>query len=177
MSDYRTVTAHGATIPTIGLGTWTLKDEEGSKIVTEAIAAGYRHIDTARMYDNETAVGAGIKASKIARKDVFVTTKVWKDDIAGGDLQRSAETSLKRLGLDRVDLLSLNEAGELRLGNGNCPGSWAVKPGKQIQQCRFPATGFAQYGDVFACGDIERNAAQCMAGLPAAHGIRFVNIG
>lgn len=108
MSDTRTVTVHGATIPTIGLGTWTLKDEEGSKIVAGAIAAGYRHIDTARMYDNETAVGAGIKASKIARNDVFVTTKVWKDDIAGGDLQRSAEASLKRLGLDQVDLLLIH---------------------------------------------------------------------
>ena len=108
MTDHRTVTAHGATIPTIGLGTWTLKDEAGTKIVAEAIAAGYRHIDTARMYDNETAVGAGIKASKIARKDVFVTTKVWTDDIADGDLQRSAEASLKRLGLDQVDLLLIH---------------------------------------------------------------------
>ncbi len=108
MSDTRTVTVHGATIPTIGLGTWTLKDEEGSKIVAGAIAAGYRHIDTARMYDNETAVGAGIKASRIARKDVFITTKVWKDDIAGGDLQRSADASLKRLGLDQVDLLLIH---------------------------------------------------------------------
>ncbi len=108
MTDYRTVTTHGATIPTIGLGTWTLKDEAGTKIVAEAIGAGYRHIDTARMYDNETAVGAGIKASKIARDKVFVTTKVWTDDIADGDLQRSAEASLKRLGLDQVDLLLIH---------------------------------------------------------------------
>jgi diketogulonate reductase-like aldo/keto reductase len=108
MTDYRTVTANGATIPTIGLGTWTLKDEAATKLVAGAIAAGYRHIDTARMYDNETAVGAGIKASKIARTEVFVTTKVWSDDIADGDLQRSAEASLKRLGVDQVDLLLIH---------------------------------------------------------------------
>ena len=108
MTDYRTVTAHGATIPTIGLGTWTLKDEACTKLVAQAIGAGYRHIDTARMYDNEAAVGAGLRASKIARNKVFVTTKVWKDDIADGDLQRSAEASLKRLGLDQVDLLLIH---------------------------------------------------------------------
>ena len=108
MIDHRTVTAHGATIPTIGLGTWTLKDEACTKLVAGAIQAGYRHIDTARMYDNETAVGAGLKASKVARADVFVTTKVWKDDIADGDFQRSAEASLKRLGIDQVDLLLIH---------------------------------------------------------------------
>ncbi len=108
MTDNRTITTHGATIPTIGLGTWTLKDEACAALVAGAIQAGYRHIDTARMYDNETAVGAGLKASKVARQDVFVTTKVWKDDIADGDFQRSAEASLKRLGLDHVDLLLIH---------------------------------------------------------------------
>ena len=108
MTDNRTITTHGATIPTIGLGTWTLKDEACTALVADAIQAGYRHIDTARMYDNEAAVGAGLKASKVARQDVFVTTKVWKDDIADGDFQRSAEASLKRLGLDQVDLLLIH---------------------------------------------------------------------
>jgi diketogulonate reductase-like aldo/keto reductase len=108
MSDYRTVTAHGCKIPSIGLGTWTLKDQACAEIVTTALASGYRHLDTARMYENEAAVGEGLRASKVARNDVFVTTKVWTDDIADGDLQRSAEASLKRLGLDQVDLLLIH---------------------------------------------------------------------
>jgi diketogulonate reductase-like aldo/keto reductase len=108
MPDYRTVTAHGCAIPSIGLGTWTLKDQACAEIVSSALGAGYRHLDTARMYDNEAAVGEGLRASKVARKDVFITTKVWSDDIGDGDLQRSAEASLKRLGLDQVDLLLIH---------------------------------------------------------------------
>jgi diketogulonate reductase-like aldo/keto reductase len=108
MSNFDVVAAHGALVPTIGLGTWTLKGEAGAEAVQTAIAGGYRHIDTAKMYENEEAVGQGLRASGIARHEVFVTTKVWKDDIAAGDLQRSAEASLKRLGLDYVDLLLIH---------------------------------------------------------------------
>jgi diketogulonate reductase-like aldo/keto reductase len=108
MTDHRYVTAQGATIPSIGLGTWTLKDQACVEVVAAALASGYRHLDTARMYDNEAAVGEGLRASKIARQHVFLTTKVWADDIGDGDLQRSAEASLKRLGLDQVDLLLIH---------------------------------------------------------------------
>jgi len=108
MSTYDAVASHGALIPTIGLGTWTLKGEACAEAVAHAIASGYRHIDTAKMYDNEDGVGQGLRAAKVARHDLFVTTKVWKDDIGPGDLQRSAEASLKRLGLDYVDLLLIH---------------------------------------------------------------------
>ncbi len=108
MAQYQTVSAHGAVIPSIGLGTWTLKDEACVEAIGWAIAAGYRHIDTAKMYDNETAVGEGLRASKAPRDSIFLTTKVWKDDIADGDLQRSAEASLKRLGVEQVDLLLIH---------------------------------------------------------------------
>lgn len=108
MSTYDVVASHGALIPTIGLGTWTLKGEACAEAVAHAIASGYRHIDTAKMYDNEDGVGQGLRAAKVARHDLFVTTKVWKDDIGSGDLQRSAEASLKRLGLDYVDLLLIH---------------------------------------------------------------------
>jgi diketogulonate reductase-like aldo/keto reductase len=121
MTDFRSANAHGALIPTIGLGTWTLKDEACSKLVSGAIAAGYRHIDTARMYENETAVGAGIRASKRPRDEIFITTKVWTDDIADGDFQRSAEASLKRLGLDQVDLLLIHWP------NANIPLAGSIK--------------------------------------------------
>ncbi len=108
MSTYDAVASHGALIPTIGLGTWTLKGEACAEAVAHAIASGYRHIDTAKMYDNEDGVGQGLRAAKVARHDLFVTTKVWKDDIGPGDLRRSAEASLKRLGLDYVDLLLIH---------------------------------------------------------------------
>ena len=108
MKPFEAVTAHGCTIPSIGLGTWTLRDEACTELVASALASGYRHIDTARMYDNEAAVGAGLKASKVGRHDVFVTTKVWRDDIGDGDLQSSTEASLKGLGLDQVDLLLIH---------------------------------------------------------------------
>jgi diketogulonate reductase-like aldo/keto reductase len=98
------VTANGAEIPAIGLGTWTLRDEAATRLVAEAIGAGYRHIDTAAMYDNEAAVGAGLRASGLPREDVFLTTKVWASDIGDGDLQRSVAASLKRLKTDYVDL-------------------------------------------------------------------------
>jgi diketogulonate reductase-like aldo/keto reductase len=102
------VNANGAAIPALGLGTWTLKGDDCAKLVTEALSIGYRHVDTAASYENEAAVGSGLRASGIARNDVFVTTKVWWTDIAPGDLERSAEASLKRLGIDEVDLLLIH---------------------------------------------------------------------
>lgn len=102
------VNANGAAMPALGLGTWTLKGDHCADIVSAALSLGYRHVDTARMYDNETAVGEGLRASGVARDKLFVTTKVWPTDIAPGDLERSAEASVKRLGLDHVDLLLIH---------------------------------------------------------------------
>lgn len=102
------VNANGASIPAIGFGTWTLKGEQCAEMVREALAAGYRHIDTAAMYANESEVGQGLRDSGIARDSVFLTTKVWWTDIAPGDLERSAESSLERLGVDQVDLLLIH---------------------------------------------------------------------
>ncbi len=96
--------ANGANIPALGFGTWTLEDEECSKLVSTALQTGYRHIDTAAMYKNENAVGEGLRASGIAREDIFLTTKIWPTDIADGDLQRSLESSLARLNTPFVDL-------------------------------------------------------------------------
>lgn len=103
-----TVEANGASIPVIGLGTWTLKDKACADMVSRAISLGYRHLDTAASYGNEEAVGEGLRASGVARNDIFVTTKVWWTDIAPADLARSAEASLSRLGLDHVDLLLIH---------------------------------------------------------------------
>ncbi len=98
------VDANGANIPAIGLGTWTLTGKAATRLVADAIRSGYRHVDTATMYDNEEAVGAGLRASGVSRDEIFLTTKVWPSDIGDGDLQRSVAASLKRLQVDRLDL-------------------------------------------------------------------------
>jgi len=102
------VASDGAEIPAIGLGTWTLSGDTCRSLVAEAIRSGYRHIDTAAIYDNEAEVGAGIRASGIAREEIFLTTKVWYTDLAPRDARRSVESSLKRLGLDYVDLILIH---------------------------------------------------------------------
>src|SRR5215207_9601888 len=96
------VHANGAAIPAIGLGTWKLRDEACVRAVEHALGFGYRHLDTAAMYGNEEAVGEGLRASGVPREEVFVTTKVWPEDLAPPDLARSADASLKRLGLAQV---------------------------------------------------------------------------
>jgi 2,5-diketo-D-gluconate reductase B len=96
--------AHGAKMPAIGFGTMELPHRP-AELVAAAIAAGYRHIDTARKYGTEERVGEGIRASGIARNELFITTKVAEENAREADFLRSAETSLKALGLDHVDLL------------------------------------------------------------------------
>ncbi len=103
-----TVKANGANIPAIGLGTWDLRDETCERRIVDALAMGYRHIDTAAMYDNEVAVGNGIRASDVSRDEVFLTTKVWHDCAGDGPFQRSVEASLQRLDLDYVDLVLMH---------------------------------------------------------------------
>jgi diketogulonate reductase-like aldo/keto reductase len=102
------IEAHGARIPAIGLGTMTLKGAVCVDVVKAALQSGYRHIDTAERYENETEVGEGLHASGIKRDDIFVTTKVYWTDAAAGDFARSVEASLKRLRLSAVDLLLIH---------------------------------------------------------------------
>ena len=106
MSD--AVYAHGAVIPSLGLGTWELRGSEATAIVRDAIEGGYRHIDTARMYDNEAAVGRGIAEASVPRGDIFLTTKIWPSDFRAADLKAAAEDSVRTLGVDHVDLLLLH---------------------------------------------------------------------
>ncbi|WP_439579627.1 aldo/keto reductase [Elioraea sp.] len=94
-------TAHLA-MPKLGLGTWALKGADCARAVAEAIGLGYRHIDTAEMYDNEEPVGQGIRDGGVPREQVFVTTKVWWTNL--GDPGAALAASLKRLRLDYVDL-------------------------------------------------------------------------
>jgi 2,5-diketo-D-gluconate reductase B len=102
------VTAHGAKIPQIGFGTWPMKGEECVRAVEAALAAGYRHIDTAAGYQNEREVGEALRASGLKREEVFITTKIRPWDLADGDMQRAAEASLKQLSVDQVDLILIH---------------------------------------------------------------------
>jgi diketogulonate reductase-like aldo/keto reductase len=96
---------NGIRMPWLGLGTWRSKEgDEARDSVRTAIELGYRHIDTAAVYKNEDSVGAGIRESGLPREELFVTTKVWNDDLRSGRVIQALETSLKKLGLDYVDL-------------------------------------------------------------------------
>lgn len=102
------VKANGAKIPAIGLGTWELSGRTCARVVEQALRLGYRHIDTAQVYDNEREVGEGLRASGVRRDDVFVTTKVWTNHFAPNDLERSVKESLVKLRIPSVDLLLLH---------------------------------------------------------------------
>jgi 2,5-diketo-D-gluconate reductase B len=95
---------HGAEIPAIGIGTSGLATVRPEHIAT-ALRAGYRHIDTARKYGTEPAVGDGMRASGVARGEIFVCTKVSHENLHAADFARSVEDSLRALRLDYVDLL------------------------------------------------------------------------
>ena len=94
----------GIGLPRLGLGTFRMQGDTCRTAVESALALGYRHLDTAEMYGNEEAVGAAIAASKIARKDLHVTTKVWNENLAPDAIRRAFDTSLKKLRLDQLDL-------------------------------------------------------------------------
>ncbi|MCA6122669.1 aldo/keto reductase [Bradyrhizobium sp. WSM 1704] len=102
------VAGNGTEIPAIGLGTWELRGRTCARIVEQALRLGYRHIDTAQIYDNEREVGEGMRASGVRRDDIFVTTKVWTTHFRPGDLERSAKESLVRLRMTEIDLLLLH---------------------------------------------------------------------
>jgi 2,5-diketo-D-gluconate reductase B len=102
------VTAGGASIPLVGLGTWDLRGRTCARMVEQALRLGYRHIDTAEMYDNEREVGEGLHASGVKRDDIFVTTKIWPEHFAPRDLERAARDCLARLRLREIDLLLLH---------------------------------------------------------------------
>jgi diketogulonate reductase-like aldo/keto reductase len=102
------IEANGASIPLVGLGTWELRGRACARIVEQALRLGYRHVDTAEMYDNEREVGEGVHASGVKRRDIFVTTKIWPSHFAPRALERAARDCLVRLRLSEVDLLLLH---------------------------------------------------------------------
>ena len=95
---------NGISMPMLGLGVFRCSEEEAYNSVKSALSIGYTHIDTAMIYENEDAVGQAIKDSKIDRKNLFITTKLWNEDMRNDNQRKAIEESLKKLNLDYVDL-------------------------------------------------------------------------
>jgi diketogulonate reductase-like aldo/keto reductase len=95
---------NGVEMPQLGFGVWQVPDDEAERAVATALEAGYRSIDTAAIYGNEKGTGRGIAASGVARKDLFVTTKLWNAEQGYDSTLRAFDASLEKLGLDHVDL-------------------------------------------------------------------------
>jgi len=109
---------NGIPMPMLGFGTHSLKGSDCEQYVSEAISVGYRLIDTATIYGNEEFVGAGIKKSKIERKKLFVTSKLWVDDSGYETTKKAFETSLNKLGTDYLDLYLIHRP------RGDLKGTW-----------------------------------------------------
>jgi 2,5-diketo-D-gluconate reductase A len=109
---------NGVQMPVLGFGVYQIPPEQTEQAVTDALAAGYRHIDTAAAYGNEEAVGRAIAASGIPRDELFVTTKLWVSDAGDDAARRAFDRSLQRLGLDHLDLYLIHQP------FGDYYGSW-----------------------------------------------------
>ena len=109
---------NGVKMPMLGFGTYSLRDDVCTDSVADAIAAGYRLIDTAKVYKNEEAVGAGIKKSGIDRKSLFVTSKIWVEDSGYEPAKRAFQTTLDKLQLEYLDLYLIHRP------RGDVNGSW-----------------------------------------------------
>ncbi|MFI1103859.1 aldo/keto reductase [Streptomyces melanogenes] len=115
----QTVTLNnGVEMPILGFGVYQIPAEQTEQAVSDALAAGYRSLDTAAAYRNEEAVGRAIKSSGIPREDLFVTTKVWVSDAGEDKAKRAFDASLRRLGLDHLDLYLIHQP------YGDVYGSW-----------------------------------------------------
>jgi len=105
----RTTLNNGQTMPWLGLGVYQVpNDDDATRTVRTALDHGYRHVDTAALYHNERGVGRALRESGIPREEIFLTTKVWNDDIRAGRIEQACHASLQRLGLDYVDLYLLH---------------------------------------------------------------------
>ncbi|MGW4909175.1 aldo/keto reductase [Streptomyces sp. NPDC004270] len=100
---------NGVQMPILGFGVFQVTAEETERVVTDALAAGYRHLDTAAAYGNEEAVGKAVKASGIARDELFITTKMWVNEKGEEGAKAAFDTSLSLLGLDYLDLYLIHQ--------------------------------------------------------------------
>ena len=109
------ILANGVKAPALAYGTWLIKNEDAARCVKMALEAGYRHIDTAQAYGNEEGVGQGIRESGLKREEVFITSKVLAEHKSYKKAKASIDESLKKLGVDYIDLMLIH-----------CPQPWAL---------------------------------------------------
>jgi 2,5-diketo-D-gluconate reductase B len=102
------LTVRGISVPRIGLGTWELTGEDAYEAVRDALEIGYRHVDTAKAYENEADVGRALADSGLDRGDYFLTTKAWYEQATADEVRQQLEGSLADLGVEHVDLLLLH---------------------------------------------------------------------
>ena len=107
-ASLRALEIQGSTVPKLGFGTWEILGRDCEEAVADALEIGYRHIDTAQAYDNEAEVGKALAASGVPRKELWLTTKLWRSEFAPDKVRASTESSLERLQIDCVDLLLLH---------------------------------------------------------------------
>jgi 2,5-diketo-D-gluconate reductase B len=108
MQTETTIEVQGVRVPALGFGTWQITGADAEEAVRDALEIGYRQIDTARMYENEREVGRGIAASGVAREEIWLTSKVWRDDASADRVVAAGEDSLRKLGTDYLDLFLLH---------------------------------------------------------------------
>lgn len=112
--------SNGVKIPKIGLGTWLIPDGEAAQAVRDAVAMGYRHIDTAQAYGNERGVGEGVRTCGVPHEEIFITSKVAAEHKTYESAAKSIEESLAKLGMDYIDLMIIH-----------CPQPWAEFRGER----------------------------------------------
>ena len=148
--------SNGVEIPVLGLGTWLLDDEQAADAVVAALAAGYRHIDTAQAYGNEAGVGEGLRRSGIAREDVFVTTKVAAEHKDYASAAASIERSREAVGLEYLDLVIIHSPqpwaavnpSDDRFYEGNREAWRALEDAYEVGTVRAIGVSNFQIGDV-----------------------------
>ena len=135
----KVVLNNGLAMPILGFGVFQMTDlEECERCVYDAIRIGYRLIDTAASYENEEAVGKGVKRSGVSRQEVFVTTKLWLADAGYGNTKRAFDRSLRRLGLDYLDLYLIHQP------YGDVYGSWRAME-ELYREGRIRAIGVSNF--------------------------------
>jgi 2,5-diketo-D-gluconate reductase A len=130
---------NGIEMPVLGFGVYQVSDlEECERAVCEAVQTGYRLIDTAAAYGNEEAVGAAVKNSGIAREELFITTKIWVQDVSYDKAKPAFERALKRLGLDYLDLYLIHQP------YGDVHGAWRAME-ELYQEGKIRAIGVSNF--------------------------------
>ena len=152
---------NGIVMPTFGLGVWQMEEgSETEEAVTHALKAGYRLIDTAKLYGNEASVGRAVRGSGIPREEIFVTTKLWPTDFL--DPAGAFERSFKKLDLDYVDLYLIHWAAPYGMGK-----VWKAFE-KLYEETRVRAIGISNFG----VHDMEKLLAKANV-IPAVNQIKF----